>query len=360
MDLRQVFQTMIEKEASDLFLTVNTAPRMRVHGRIETIGEFVISMKEMHLIAERLLEDDEKRARFQENMGIDFIHVEPEIGRFRVNMFVQRGSPALVARHVRTEIRSFDQLSLPEAVLNKFCTECSGLVLMCGPAGSGKSTTIASMIEVINQSQYKHIVTIEDPIEFLFTHKKSIINQRELEVDVPSYPDALKHVTQQSPDIIYIGNIRDGDTMRAAITATELGAFVVSTFHTINAVQTLRRIVNFFPPYLHEEVYAQLSTLLKGVVSLRLLPRKDGKGRIPAYETMVVTPTVARLIREGKVNEIQQFIDEGELFGMQSFKKSLVNLVRADLVNEEDARLRADSRDEFDLEIKGIRRITDM
>ncbi len=360
MDLRQVFQNMVEKEASDLFLSVNTAPRARIHGRIELIEEHVITLKEMRIIADLLLEDEDKRARFQENMGVDFIHVEPDVGRFRVNMFVQRGSPALVARHVRTEIRSFDQLSLPEEVLSKFCTECSGLVLLCGPAGSGKSTAIASMLEVINQGQHKHIVTIEDPIEFLFTHKQSIINQRELEVDVPSYPDALKHVTQQSPDIIYIGNIRDVDTMRAAMTATELGAFVVSTFHTINAVQTLTRIVNFFPPYLHEEVYSQLSTLLKGVVSLRLLPRKDGQGRIPAFETMVVTPTVARLIREGKVNQIQQFIDEGELFGMQSFKQSLIGLVRAGLVNEDDARLRADSRDEFDLEIKGIRRITDM
>jgi len=252
MDLRQVFQTVIEKEASDLFLTVNTVPRFRVHGRIESFGDHVISVKEMHMIADSLLEDDEKRARFQENLGIDFIHVEPDIGRFRVNMFIQRGSPALVARHVRTEIRSFEQLNLPHQVLNKLCTECSGLVLLCGPAGSGKSTAIASMLEEINQRQQKHIVTIEDPIEFLFTHKKSIINQRELEVDVPSYPDALKHVTQQSPDIIYIGNIRDVDTMRAAITATELGAFVVSTFHTINAVQTLTRIVNFFPPYQHE------------------------------------------------------------------------------------------------------------
>ena len=175
------------------------------------------------------------------------------------------------------------------------------------------------MIEYINTNQAKHIITIEDPIEFLFRDKKSLINQRELHLDVPSYPSALKHVTQQSPDIIFIGNVRDEETMRAAITATELGTFVMSTFHTVNAVQTIIRMVNFFPPYLHDEVRMQLSMILKGTISLRLLARKDGKGRVPAFETMVVTPTIGRLIREGRIREIQNYIDEGSLFGMQSF-----------------------------------------
>jgi twitching motility protein PilT len=211
------------------------------------------------------------------------------------------------------------------------------------------------MIEFINQNVARHIITIEDPIEFLFTDKQSIISQRELGIDVQSYPFALKHVTQQSPDIIYIGNIRDIETMRAAIHATELGTFVMTTFHTINAVQTIVRIVNFFPPHLHDEVRMQLSMILKGTISLRLIPRKDGQGRVPAYETMVVTPTIARLIREGRIQEIQNFIDQGELFGMQSFKQSLIKLVREGIVDKNEARRFSDSKDEFDLAIKGIR-----
>jgi twitching motility protein PilT len=257
---------------------------------------------------------------------------------------------------VHTHVKDFAQLNLPVELLRKFCEESTGLVLVCGPAGSGKSTTIASMIDFINENREKHIVTIEDPIEFLFKSKKSMINQRELGADVLSYPAALKYVTQQSPDIIYIGNVRDEDTMRAAIAATELGTFVFTTFHTVNALQTITRMVNFFPPHLHEEVRMQLSIILKGVVSLRLLTRMDKSGRIPACETMVVTPTISRLIREGKFNEIQQFIDEGDLFGMKSFKQSLVELVRNGIVHEEDARRVADSKDDFNLELKGIKR----
>ena len=193
---------------------------------------------------------------------------------------------------------------------------------------------------------------------FLFQDKKSIINQRELGIDVHTYPIALRQVTPQSPDLIFIGNTRDKDTMAAVINATELGAFTMTTFHTINAVQTIHRIVNFFPPHLHEEIRIQLSLILKGIISLRLVPRKDGVGRIPAYETMIVTPTIARLIREGSTKEIQAYIDEGDLFGMKSFKQSLVRLVNENLVDEEEARKLSDSKDEFNLELKGIKRFT--
>jgi len=357
MNIRQLFKTMVERESSDVFLSVNSKPRARIHGVVQEIADEVVTVKEMVRIAEAMIPDAARKERFEKNKGVDFIHVEEDIGRFRVNMFIQRGTPALVARHVKSSVPSFEELNLPGDLLRKFCDESSGMVLLCGPAGSGKSTTIAAMLDHINETQNKHIVTIEDPIECLFQHKKSMINQRELDVDVMSYPEALKHVTQQSPDMIYIGNIRDVDTMRAAITATELGTFVVSTFHTINAVQTITRIVNFFPPYMHEEVLMQLSAILKAVISLRLLPLKDGSGRIPAFETMVVTPAIAKMIREGKINEIQRFIDEGDLFGMQSFRQSLVRLVNDGFVSENDARRRADSRDEFDLEMKGIQQI---
>ncbi len=355
MNPRELFQLMVQKQASDLYLRTKAYPRARINGKIEVIHSKELSKEEMLAIANLLLATEQRKRKFKENLDIDFIHEEPEVGRFRVNIFYQRGTPVVVARHVHTHVRDFEELNLPGNLCKKFCEESKGLFLVCGPAGNGKSTAIASMVEYINTTTAKHIITIEDPIEFLFKDKQSIVNQRELGEDVHSYPAALRYVTQQSPDIIFIGNIRDEETMRAAIHATELGTFVMTTFHTINAVQTIIRIVNFFPPHLHDEVRMQLSMILKGTISLRLLPRKDGKGRIPAFETMVVTPTIARLIREGKTQEIQKYIDEGALFGMQSFKRSLVNLVKKGVVDMEEARRISDSRDEFDLEMKGIK-----
>ena len=356
MRITQLLKQMMAQGASDLFLRTNTVPRARIDGKIQSVDSRMISKEEMAAIANFLLGNEDRKTFFAKNLDIDFVHVEPNVGRFRVNIFKQRGTPAVVIRCVYTYIRSFEELSLPVELCKRFCEESKGLVLVCGPAGSGKSTTIASMIEYVNVTNEKHIVTIEDPIEFLFQDKRSIINQRELGLDVHSYPIALRHVTQQSPDIIYIGTTRDEATMRAAISATELGAFVVTTFHTFNAVQTIHRIINFFPPHLHDEVRMQLSLILKGIISLRLVPKKDGKGRIPAYETMVVTPTIARLIREGATKEIQPFIDEGDLFGMRSFKQSLVRLVKEGLVEEEEARQLSDSKDEFNLEMRGIKR----
>ncbi len=359
MKVKELFQIMVEREASDMYLRTKAYPRARINGQVEVVGTEALSKEEMSAVTNFLLEKEQLRRQFLKEMDIDFIHVEEGVGRFRVNIFMQRGSPAIVARHVHSHSKTFEELNLPAELFQKFCEESKGMFICSGPAGNGKSTTIATMIEHINTTKSKHIITVEDPIEFLFTDKKSIINQRELGLDVPSYLSALKHVTQQSPDIVYIGNIRDEETMRAAITATELGTFVMTTFHTVNAVQAIIRIVNFFPPYLHDEIRMQLSIILKGTISLRLLPRKDGKGRVPAFETMVVTPTIARLIREGRIREIQNYIDEGAMFGMQSFKKSLVSLVKRDLVNENAAREYADSKDDFNLELKGIKRTSE-
>lgn len=355
MDLKEIFQMMVEERASDLYLRTNARPHFRIDGQLQHKDLEIVSQEQMEMMSGHLLANEYRRDKFKENRDIDFIHIEPDIGRFRINIFMQRNTPAVVARHIRTQVETFEDLNLPLDVCRKFCEESKGLILACGPAGNGKTTTVASMLEYINRAAAKHVITIEDPIEFLFADQKSIFNQRELGLDVLSYPAALRHVTQQSPDIIFIGTTRDQETMRAAITATELGSLVMTTFHTVNALQTIIRIVNFFPPHLHDEIRMQLSIILKGTISLRLLPRKDGGGRIPACETMVVTPTIARLIRENKIQEIQQFIDEGELVGMLSFKKSLVKLVRDGLVDVQDARRLADSKDEFDLEMKGIK-----
>ncbi len=356
MNIERIFQKMVDQRGSDLFLRIGATPHVRVDGKVRGIDPQVLSPDDMTFIVNFMLREENKREQFHRDLDIDFIYVQPGVGRFRINLFMQRGTPALVARHVRDNTNKFAELNLPEEVCQRFCDEPRGLILVCGPAGSGKSTSIASMIEYMNGTKEKHIVTIEDPIEFLFKDDKSIINQRELSLDVHTYPLALRHVTQQSPDVIYIGTIRDTETMRAAIVAAELGVLVFSTFHTVNSVQTIERIINFFPPHLHNEVRMQLSLMLKGVLSLRLLPRKDGNGRIPAYESMVVTPTIARLIREGAITQIQPFIEEGELFGMRAFKQSLVRLVQNGLVTEEDARNVADSKDEFDLELRGIKR----
>jgi twitching motility protein PilT len=222
--------------------------------------------------------------------------------------------------------------------------------------GSGKSTAIASMIEYINNNSKRHILTIEEPIEFTFKDKESIINQRELGIDVSSYAVALRALTLHSPDVIFISNIRDYETMFAAITAAETGVLVLSTLHTVNASQSVERIINFFPPHQHREIRDQLSSVLKGVISLRLIPLKTGSGRIPAYETMLLTPTISRLIREGKDREIQQFIEEGAVYGMQSFNQSLIKLVKDGKISQEEAERFADNKEDFVLALKGIKK----
>lgn len=353
MILNELFQIMTQKDASDLFLRIGAKPTARIYGKIERIYDDVITEDHMSAFL-NILVTGERRRILNERLSIDFSYPITDLGRFRINVFIQRGTPSIVARHVHTESRSFEDLSLPADVLRQFCAESRGMFLACGPAGNGKSSCIATMIEHINATYQKHIITIEDPIEFLFKDKLSLVNQRELEIDVLSFPSALRAVTQQSPDVIYIANIRDEETMRAALTATELGTFMISTLHTVNAVQSILRILSFFQVHQREDVRAQLAEVLKGIVCLRLVPRKDGKGRVPAYETMVVTPTISALIREGRVKEIQHYIDEGNLFGMQSFHQSLVKLVKQGLVDEKVARQYADSKSEFDLAMKGI------
>jgi twitching motility protein PilT len=259
-------------------------------------------------------------------------------------------------RNIRSEIPSFDELNLPSETLKKLCIEKRGLVLLTGSVGSGKSTTIASMIEYINNNSNRHILTIEEPIEFTFKDKRSIINQRELGIDVASYDVALRAFTLQSPDVIYIGNIRDYQTMSAALTAAETGVLVLSTLHTVNAAQSVERIINLFPPHQHQEIRTQLSLLLKGIVSLRLIPRVDKAGRLPAYEVMLLTPTISRLIREGKVWEMLSFIEDGEVFGMRSFNQCLTKLVKDGKITEEEAGVFADNRDEFILALRGIKK----
>lgn len=356
MNIKEYLKLMLEKNASDIFYRAGANVRMRIDGKVVCVDDRLVSLDEVK-DAVKELTSNELKDFFQHNLDVDFGIYIPELeNRFRVSIFMQRNWPALVIRKVDSHIRTFDELKLPDEALKKLSMEMRGLILLTGSMGSGKSTTIASMIEHINQNTYKHILTVEEPIEFTFKDQKSIINQRELGVDVNSYAVALRSFTLQSPDVIYIANIRDQETMSAAITAAETGVLVLSTLHTVNAPKTIERIINFFPPHQHQELRTQLSTLLKGVISLRLVPLKDGAGRVPAYEIMLLTPTISRLIREGKVWEIPKFIEEGGVFGMQSFNQTLTNLIKEGKVSEDDAANFTDSKEELALSLKGINR----
>ena len=347
---------MVEKNASDLFFRAGGAVCARIDGKIVPLDQRIIGLDEVNE-AVKDLTSNELRGFFQKNLDVDFSIYLPEIERrFRISIFMQRNWPALVIRNIRSKVQTFEELNLPAEVLKKLCMETRGLVLLTGSMGSGKSTTIASMIEYINANSSKHILTIEEPIEFIFRDKKCILNQRELGIDVSSYEVGLRGFTLQSPDVIFIGNIRDYETMSAALTAAETGVLVLSTLHTINTSQSVERIVNFFPPHQHPEIRARLSYLLKGVISLRLVALKDKPDRIPAYEVMVLTPTISRLIREGKTWEIPQYIEDGELFHMLSFDQCLTKLVKEGKISEEDAMTFTDNRDEFALALKGIKR----
>jgi len=356
MSIKKLLKEMVERDASDLFCRAGSIPRLRIDGEVITVGDNTLSVDDIVKATEELT-TPQQRETFKQNLDIDFaLYLEELDRRFRISIFIQRNSPSIVIRNVRSNIQTFEELNLPGEVLKKLSMERRGLVLLTGAAGSGKSTTIASMIEYINNNSNKHILAVEEPIEFTFKDKNSIINQRELGIDVSSYAVALRAFTLQSPDVIFIGNIRDPETMSAALTAAETGVLVLSTLHTINASQSIERIINFFPPHQHQQTRIQLSYLLKGVISLRLVPLKDKAGRMPAYEVMLLTPTIARLIREGKVWEIPQFIEDGKIFGMQSFSQSLIELVRAGKINEEEATNFSDSREEFSLTLKGIRK----
>jgi twitching motility protein PilT len=356
MDIKKLMQEMVDKGGSDLFYRAGGTPRMRIDGKVIPMGENILTVEDV-MLATQQLANFKQLDIFRNNMDVDFAVYLEEFGRrFRVSIFRQRNWPSIVIRNVRNHISTFEELGLPVEIFRKLSLETRGLVLLTGSMGSGKSTTIASMIEYINGISKKHILTAEEPIEFTFEDKQSIINQRELGIDVSSYAVALRSFTLQSPDVMFIGNICDYETMSSAMTAAETGVLVLSTLHTINASQSVERLINFFPPHQHQEARNQLATLLKGIISLRLVPAKDGSGRIPAYEIMLLTPTISRLIREGKIWEIPQFIEDGAIFGMQSFNQSLVKLVQEGKISEEDAVCAADNRDEFTLALRGIKK----
>lgn len=350
--LETLLQEMVERDSSDLYLKAGCQPAMRIHGNIILSDFQELSVDEVQQIAYNLMNEMQIK-RFEENPEMDLAIGIRGVGRFRVNVFRQRGSIGIVFRHVGRPNFSFEELHLPTAI-KTLSEKYRGLILVTGTTGSGKSTTLAAMINHINNVRRCHIVTIEDPIEYLHNDNKAIINQREIGFDTVNFSEALKHVLRQSPDVILIGEMRDLETIQTAIAAAETGHLVLSTLHTIDTVQTIDRIINYFPAYLHQQIRMELSLCLNGIISQRLLPQGGSKGRIPAVEIMIATPTIKKLIYEGKTLELLGHIEQGQLFGMQTFNQSLLSLYRAKLITLEDAMLYASSPDEFKLMSEGI------
>ena len=348
MELKDLLRIMIQKEGSDLFLTTGAPPSMKAHGKLTPMTDKVLPEGYTRKIANQIMNQDQRK-EFEEKLEMNLALMEEGIGRFRVNIFVQRNEVGLVCRNIVSDIPNYKDLGLPE-ILPKLMLHKNGLILFVGGTGSGKSTSLASLIDYRNQNQDGHIITIEDPVEFVHSHKKSIVNQREVGVDTLSYEEALKNTLRQAPDVILIGEIRTAETMEHALAFAETGHLCISTLHANNANQALDRIINFFPEERHKQLYLDLALNLRGFVSQRLVKTKDGK-RAAAIEILLGTPRVADLIKNGKVEEIKEVMEKSENIGMRTFDSALFQLYRDGKISLEEALKNADSENNLRLKI---------
>lgn len=337
MNIIHLLQDTIKQKASDLHITVGVPPMMRIDGKLVPYGEEKLSAKDTQEYVEAIM-DERQEKLIQKTGQIDFSYSIKGWGRFRINAYRQRGSYAIAFRLIPTEIPTLKELNLP-GYLETFADNTRGLVLVTGPTGSGKSTTLASLINIINEKRREHILTLEDPIEYLHSHKNSIVNQREVGQDSSSYADGLKAALRQDPDVILIGEMRDLETISIAITAAETGHLVLSTLHTIGAAKTIDRIIDVFPPHQQQQIRAQLSSVLRGVISQQLIKRKDQPGRIVSLEIMKTTPAIQNLIREGKTHQIQSSIQMGGRQGMITMDTYIQDLYRKGIIGREEALL---------------------
>ncbi len=350
--LNTLLQTMMEKEASDLYLTVNSAPMLGVHGDFVAAHPTVLTQEDTQQYAFELMTDRE-RNHFEEELEVNLSHTIGEKGRFRVNIYTQRNHVALVIRRIVVDIPSLATLGLPESLGGLMMLE-RGLVLVTGATGTGKSTTVAAMIDYRNERKGGHIITIEDPVEFVHPHKKCLISQREVGIDTKSFHIALKNSLRQAPKIIYIGEVRDTETMKFCLHAAETGHLVVGTLHSNNSTQALERISNFFDHDFQEQLRLQLSLNLRAVVSQRLL--KCGTGaRVAALEILLNTPSVSELIQKGEIKSLKSTIEEHEDQGLQSFDMHIHQLWKQGLVTEEEAFAHAESANNLRLRMRGVR-----
>jgi len=360
MELNEILKVAIKGGASDIHLKSGLPPMFRVDGALVPLrnGERIMP-DEIQQMAFSIMNPVQK-ARFEEHREADLAYGLPGLGRFRVNVFQQRGTIGIVFRVIPFGVKTVTQLHLPK-VVERIAQEHRGLVLVTGTTGSGKSTTLAAMIEQINSERTAHIMTIEDPIEFLIRDRRSIVNQREIGVDTHTFANALRAALRQDPDVILVGEMRDFETIETALTAAETGHLVMSTLHTLDATETINRIISVFPPYQQKQVRLQLASILKAVISQRLVPRADGKGRVPALEVMISTARVRESIADkDRTKEIHDAISKGfTTYGMQTFDQSLMQLVKDQLITYDEALKHVSNPDDFALRFRGIASTSD-
>ncbi|HEX9022070.1 MAG TPA: type IV pilus twitching motility protein PilT [Nitrospirota bacterium] len=361
MNLNELLKLTFEKRASDLHVKVGVPPILRIDGRLVSLETEKRTTQDDALNTALSIMNPMQKTKFKEKNELDMAYAVPGLGRFRVNVFHQRGSVGMVFRQVPAKILSFEDLMLPP-VLQKVAGEQRGLILVTGTTGSGKSTTLAAMIDYINTTRTANIVTIEDPIEFLHRDKKSIVNQREIGSDTFSFSEALRSSLRQDPDVILVGEMRDFETISTALTAAETGHLVLSTLHTLDAAETINRVITVFPPYQQKQVRMQFASVVKGIVSQRLVARADGAGRVPAVEIMLGTLSVREaIIDDAKTRQIPAIIAGGQVhYGMQTFDQSLLALYKKGLITYDEALLTASNPDDFALKVKGIQSTSDL
>jgi twitching motility protein PilT len=346
LDFADVLMEMIGRRASDLHIAAGAHPTVRVRGHLARLEDFpVLTPEDTREIVYSILSGEQRR-RLENDLQLDFAYVIPGHGRFRVNAYFQRSALGAAFRLIPTDLTSIDALGLPP-IVHELTRKPRGIVLVTGPTGSGKSTSLAAMIDEINASRDEHIMTIEDPIEFLHMHKRCIVNQRELGSDATSFAAALKSALRQDPDVILVGEMRDLDTISTALTAAETGHLVFATLHTQDAPQTIDRIIDVFPAEQQNQIRVQLSVALQGVITQQLLPTSDGMGRTVACEVLVPTPAIRNLIREGKIHQITSFMQTGSAHGMQTMDAALATLVRAGKISQKLAESRSSTPEEL-------------
>jgi len=345
IDISSLLKLTMEKGASDLHITVSSPPILRVDGELFITDLPILSSDDTKRIIYGIMNDDQK-ASFEENKELDSSFSLPDTDRFRINIHYQKGNTEAAFRRIPKDIPKLENLGVPDIAYN-LIRKPNGLVLVTGPTGTGKSTTLAAMIDVINSEKSKIIICIEDPIEFIYTNKKSVIKQREVYADTRSFPEALKRALRQDPDIIVVGEMRDLETISTALTAAETGHLVLATLHTPDAPQTIQRIIDVFPPYQQRQVRVQLAEALQGIISQQLLIRAKGKGRVLATEVMIATPAVRNLIREGEIAQMPSLIQMGAQYGMRTMDKCLKDLYKKGVVTQDTALSKVRNIEEF-------------
>jgi twitching motility protein PilT len=345
MDITELLAFSVKSSASDLHLSSGLPPMIRVHGDVRRINLPAMEHKEVHAMVYDIMNDGQRKT-YEEHLECDFSFEVPSLARFRVNAFVQQRGAAAAFRTIPTKVQSLEELNCPK-IFSEIAETPRGLVLVTGPTGSGKSTTLAAMVDYVNDKDYGHILTVEDPIEFLHQSKKCLINQREVGPHTLTFANALRSALREDPDVILVGEMRDLETIRLALTAAETGHLVFGTLHTSSAAKTIDRIIDVFPAAEKEMVRAMLSESLRAVISQTLLKKKDGTGRVAAHEIMIGTPAIRNLIREAKVAQMYSSIQTGQNVGMQTLDQNLAELVRRNIVSSAEARTKAANKDSF-------------